>query len=147
MRDRDGTAWEQALPRAFPAQRTSIGVIKGFHMSQFRRLAFASCLSAVMIASPVARAATIALPRPCAPIIMVVDRLANPVPSEDAGSGDDQADPGMDPRDDVNNDSGSDMMQPDEMPGDGAAPKPPAVSNDKGNSQDVLPQDDNDSND
>lgn len=91
-------------------------------------------------------------PRPYTPAIDVVDRLANPMPNEDAGPGDDQSarpdevsPDGPPPTGeilppDVNDDNSPEVMQPDEMPRDGSdAPRPPAVSNDKNNGQ--LPRD------
>ncbi|MET2825466.1 hypothetical protein [Mesorhizobium shangrilense] len=125
-------------------------------MLQLRHLAFASSV-ALMMATPAAHAAAMPLPLPYKPTITVVDRLANPVPSQDVGPGDDQsaqpdevAPDDLPPTDeilppDVNDENNTDMMQPDEMPRDGGdAPRPPAVSNDNDNGQ--LPQDQDDGN-
>jgi hypothetical protein len=129
-------------------------------MLQLRHLAFASCLSAAfMIAAPGAHAAAMALPRPCTPYMKVLDRVANPVPSQDVGPGDaqsaqpDMASPdGLPPADemappDVNDENGQQVTQPSEIPPDGGdSSNPPALSDDKDNGQEVLPQDEDDGN-
>ncbi len=123
-------------------------------MLQLRHLAFASSV-AFIFTTPAAHAAAMVLPRRNTPTINVVDRLANPVPDQDVGAGEDQpAHPDeIAPDDlppagevvppDVNDDNRPDVMQPDEMPREGGnTPKPPAVSNDKNNGQQLQDQDD-----
>lgn len=123
-------------------------------MLQLRHLAFASSL---LVAAPAAHAAAMAMPRQDTPIMKVVDRLSNPMPSQDVGPGGDQStrpdgispdrlppSGEMVPQGDNGGDS-PEVMRPDEMPQDGAdAPRPP--SGDKDNGQNALPRDEDDGN-
>jgi len=110
-------------------------------MLQLRHLAFASSL---LITAPAAHAAAMVPPRQDTPFMKVVDRPANPVPSQDVGPGEstqpDGASPDvlppsgeMVPQGDNGGDS-PEVMRPDEMPQDGAdAPRSPSGDQDDGN--------------